>query len=162
MCFFDLNKSIDYTTKFPIKSVINQVALNTIQENDHGNEKINFTGTVGENNFVIRANVSSKTIRRGLFNPILYGMLEEKESVTHLHVVIKYNEFDYIFIIVFILLFLFAGIYVWLDSNYIINLFMYIFTLLGVCLYMFFLKKLNFRDAKERLEDILSKCGCEL
>lgn len=73
-----LNKSFNYNIEAPLEKVIYKISTNTFQGTNCGNKNMDFSGVVRENNFIIQANVSSATVRRGLFNPVLYGVLEEE------------------------------------------------------------------------------------
>jgi len=152
MKFTVFSKKFDYNIESPLEKVIHKISANTIQRTKCSNKNLDFIGEVRENAFVIRANVSSATVRRELFNPTVYGVLEERNGITHLYCEMKC---DITLLIILLIVWLMVTVYVWIDSNSIINLIIFLLILFGGYMFTMFLLRLNFKDARERLEEII-------
>ena len=116
-----------------------------------------FIGNVTDESFTIKAVPSSS--RRRIFNPIICGSFIENNDITKLFVIMKLAPFDYAFISLYIVLCFFFELIIYLhsfesDLNYFVYL-IPLFIFIAISILFFLFAKLNFRDAKERLESIL-------
>ncbi len=163
-----LCKNLIYNTNKSTEEVIKKIKEKTrlswyspgYSEAEKDKKDPDFVGIIDENTFQIRANVSSNFARRDLFNPTLYGKVEETNASTQLLVEMKCGKLEIVFtvlITVLILLNMLTNLCSHYEDNNIIFYVVIIHLIIFVLLYMFlfFTVYLNFKDAKERLDDII-------
>ncbi|MCH5298020.1 MAG: hypothetical protein J1E85_10185 [Ruminococcus sp.] len=120
-------------------------------------DEYDFRGFINDNTFEIQSIPHS---RRELFNPILYGKLSQNKETTQLSIKMECKTIDMFFLILWCVICALFSLIIYNKSLENANLKILIFVLPGILLIViniFFalVAKINFRDAQERIENIL-------
>lgn len=158
------NREFTYDVNGSVEDVLKKLQENTAYDNKcdsinfinkYDNTKL-FAGIFNDNTFQIKAIVDSFSVKRGLFNPIIYGTAEEIDGITKLHIKMKCRKFYVVFGIRFVIFWFFAAIFVGFASQDLLNLLIYMLAIPFISGFFYFFIFLNFRDAKERIEKVTS------
>ena len=150
---YDINNSSESVMK---KFQENTVADNHYHFHTKHNSTKDFIGICHQNNFQIKAIISSFPVKRELFNPIIDGVTEETNNITKLHIKMHCRKFDLFFAGIFLIICCFATIFIGIHTHSVANLVIYLISILGLLIFFRFIIYINFKDAKERIENILS------
>lgn len=163
-----LCKNLIYNTNKSTEEVIKKLKEKTrlswyspgYSEAEKDKKDPDFVGIIDENTFQIKANVSSNFARRDLFNPTLYGKVEGTNTSTQLSVEMKCGNVEIAFICIFFVISVIFSLIILNESNENPDLLYYVIPLPSIILLVVytglaFIEHLNFKDAKERLDDII-------
>ncbi len=147
-----------YRTNMPKNKFIEKLKIHTIENNsDTVHDKYDFRGNINDDNFEIQAIPHS---RRELFNPIIYGKVSQNNGTTELSVNMKCKKIDMFFLAIWFVICVFFSLIIYDKSLENPNLKSLIFVLpvilfILVNILFAFFAKINFRDAQEKIENIL-------
>lgn len=135
--------------------ILNKHTKTTDYKSD--SDEYDFRGVIYDDAFEIQADPHS---RRELFNPILYGKLSKNLEMTQLSIKMKCKKFDMFFIALWCVICALFSLIIYDKSLENENLKVFVFILPGILLIavnIFFalFAKINFRDAQEKIENIL-------
>ena len=149
---YDIDNSAEY--------ILEKIRENTIENNNyyftnkHNSTKF-FVGTFNNNTFQIKTIIDAFPIKRELFNPIIYGIAEEINGITKLHIKMKCRRFDLFFGVVLLILCFFSVLFIGVCNYSLVNLLIYMTSIPFILIFLGCLISMNFRDAKERIESIV-------
>ena len=152
---YDINNSSE--------SVMEKFRENTVEDNRYylrtnNSTTKDFIGICHQNCFQIKSIIGSFPVKRELFNPVIDGVTEEINTITKLHIKMYCRKFDLLFAGIFLILCCFGAIFIGIHTHSVTNTVIYLIPISGLLIFFGLLIHINFKDAKEKIENVLSGC----